>query len=63
MKTRYNVPILKKNNSGSLVIWVHSFGKQYIGPFAILSIKLTHNIFKAKIILNNKNTIKKSDFQ
>lgn len=57
------MPILKKNNSESLVTWAHSFGKQYIGPFAILSIKLIHNIFKAKIILNNKNTIKKSDFQ
>lgn len=49
----------------TLKAWLHVFIylKKNVGPFAILSIELIHDISKVKIILKNKNIAKKSDFQ
>lgn len=63
MKAWENVPVSKKNNSESLVTCVHLFEKKKVGPFAILSIELIHDISKVKIVLKHKNIAKKSDFQ
>lgn len=53
MKAQLNVPMLQKNNPERLVTHIHLFEKK-VGPCAILSIKLIHNIVKVKIVLNNE---------